>query len=86
LVHEVTQQASADGWLVLKSGALSFGKATSYLPIVDIVRRACRVEPPDDAATIRQRVAEQVLGLGAGLEAILPPLLALLDAPADDAA
>src|SRR5207249_8636453 len=44
-----TQGSSHDpaspGWLVLASGSVSYGKATSYLPVIDLLKRYCAIEP-----------------------------------------
>ena len=36
LVWEVTHSHRVQGWLVLQAGSVSYGKATSYLPVVDL--------------------------------------------------
>jgi class 3 adenylate cyclase len=37
LVWEVTHSHRVHGWLVLQAGSVSYGKATSYLPVVDLL-------------------------------------------------
>jgi tetratricopeptide (TPR) repeat protein len=84
LVDECVQAAHTAGWLVLDSTAVSYGQATPYGPVLDLLRRYCRLEEGADAGTIQAKVTEQVLTLDAALHATLPALLALLDAlPAD---
>ena len=44
------------GWLVLESASVSYGKATPYFPVLDLLRRYCHLEDGDDARTIRAKV------------------------------
>ena len=37
LVWEFTRSHRTQGWLVLESGSVSYGKATPYLPVVDLL-------------------------------------------------
>jgi class 3 adenylate cyclase len=37
LVWEVTHSPRVHGWLVLQAGSVSYGKATSYLPVIDLL-------------------------------------------------
>jgi class 3 adenylate cyclase len=72
------------GWLVLESASVSYGKATPYFPVIDLLKRYCHVEERDDPRTIRAKVTGQILTLDEVLQATIPALLALLDAlPAD---
>src|SRR5262245_64408859 len=75
---------SLKGWLVLESASVSYGKATPYFPVIDLLRRYVHVEDGDDLRTIRARVTGQVLTLDAALQETVPALLALLDALPDD--
>ena len=72
------------GWRVLESASVSYGKATPYFPVMDLLKRYCHVEDGDDARTIRAKVTGQVLTLDETLQDTLPALLALLDALPDD--
>ena len=58
------------GWLVLESGSVSYGKATAYLPVIDLLKSYCRIEPRDDAAAVREKLTGKLLALDAGLEPI----------------
>ena len=59
---------------------MSYGKATPYFPVLDLLKRYVQVEDRDDTRTIRARVTGQVLTLDAALQETIPALLALLDA------
>jgi class 3 adenylate cyclase/tetratricopeptide (TPR) repeat protein len=72
------------GWLVLESASMSYGKATPYFPVLDLLRRYARVDERDDTRTIRAKVTGQLLTLDETLQDAIPPLLALLDALPDD--
>src|SRR5262249_54141740 len=71
-------------WRVLASTSVSYGTATPYVPVIDLLKRYTYVEEHDDAQTIRARVTGQVLALDEGLQDTLPALLSLLDALPDD--
>jgi class 3 adenylate cyclase/tetratricopeptide (TPR) repeat protein len=84
LVHECVHSHRTQGWRVLESASVSYGKATPYFPVVDLLKRYCHVDDGDDARTIRAKVTGQVLTLDETLQETLPALLALLDAVPDD--
>ena len=86
IVWEVTHSHRTHGWLVLESGSVSYGKATPYLPVIDLLKAYCRIQERDDPRAIRERVAGKLLTLDRTLEPFLRPLLALLDVPVEDAA
>jgi len=71
--------------LILVSSAASYGKATPYLPVIDLLKAYFQIEPRDDVSKIRERVTEKVLSLEGALAPTLSPILALLDVPVDDA-
>jgi tetratricopeptide (TPR) repeat protein len=84
LVYEVIHSHRTEGWRVLESASVSYGKATPYFPIIDLLKRYTHVEEHDDPRTVRAKVTGQVLTLDEGLQETIPALLALLDAlPAD---
>jgi class 3 adenylate cyclase/tetratricopeptide (TPR) repeat protein len=85
LVWELTHSHRTQGWAILESGSVSYGKATSYLPVIDLLKAYCRIERQEDARAVREKVTGKLLTLDRALEAILPPLLTLLDIPIDDA-
>jgi len=80
LLYEVSHSYRTQGWLVLESASVSYGKATPYFPVVDLLKRYCHVEERDDPRTVRAKVTGQILTLDKALQATLPALLALLDA------
>ena len=65
---------------------VSYGKATSYLPVIDLLKGYFKIQDRDDLREIREKVTGKLLTLDRSLESTLPGLLALLDVPVDDAA
>ena len=84
LVYEVVHSHRTQGWLVLESASVSYGKATAYFPVIDLLKRYAHVEDGDDTRTVRAKVTGQVLTLDAALQEALPALLGLLDALPED--
>jgi predicted ATPase/class 3 adenylate cyclase len=84
LVYEFTHSHHIQGWRVLESASVSYGKTTPYFPVLELLKRYCHLEDHDDHRTIRAKVTGQVLTLDEALQDTTPALLALLDAlPAD---
>jgi class 3 adenylate cyclase/tetratricopeptide (TPR) repeat protein len=86
LVWEFTRSHRTHGWLVLESGSLSYGRATPYLPVIELLKAYLSIQERDAQREIRERVAGKLLTLDRTLEPLLTPFLALLDVPVDDAA
>jgi class 3 adenylate cyclase/tetratricopeptide (TPR) repeat protein len=84
LVYEFVHSHHTPGWLVLESASVSYGRATPYFPVIDLLKRYSHVEERDDTRTIRAKVTGQVLTLDPALQDTLPALLALLDAVPED--
>jgi class 3 adenylate cyclase/tetratricopeptide (TPR) repeat protein len=86
LVYEFTHSHRLQGWLVLEAASVSYGRATSYLPVIDLLRGYFKTQDRDELREVREKVMGKVLTLDETLKAALPALLALLDVPVDDAA
>jgi class 3 adenylate cyclase/tetratricopeptide (TPR) repeat protein len=84
LVYECVHSHRTQGWRVLESASVSYGKATPYFPVLDLLRRYGQVDDGDDLRTIRAKITGQVLTLDAALQDTVPALLALLDALPED--
>ena len=84
LVWEFVHSHRIQGWLVLESSSVSYGKANPYRPVIDLLKNYFQIEERDDARRIREKVAGKLLMLDRRLEALLPPLLFLLDTPLED--
>jgi class 3 adenylate cyclase/tetratricopeptide (TPR) repeat protein len=85
LVYEFTHSHRTQDWLVLEAGSLSYGKATSYLPVIDLLQAYFKVNERESHREIREKVTGKLLTLDRALEPTLPALLALLDVPVEDA-
>jgi class 3 adenylate cyclase/tetratricopeptide (TPR) repeat protein len=84
LVYECVHSHATRGWRVLESASVSYGRATPYFPVIDLLKRYAHLDDADDARTIRAKVTGQVLTLDEALQDTLPTLLALLDVLPDD--
>jgi class 3 adenylate cyclase/tetratricopeptide (TPR) repeat protein len=85
LFWEFTRSHRTRGWLILESGSVSYGKATAYLPVIELVKSYFQIEAVDDARKVKEKLTGKLLTLDRALEATLPAFLALLDVPVDDA-
>ena len=85
LLSEFIHSHRTQGWLVLESSSVSYGKASAYLPVIDLCRSYFRIEARDDARSIREKVTGKLLTLDESLRAMVPGFLSLLDVPTDDA-
>jgi class 3 adenylate cyclase/tetratricopeptide (TPR) repeat protein len=85
LVYEFTHSHRTRDWLILEAGSVSYGKATSYLPVIDLLKAHFKVHDRETQREIREKVTGKLLTLDRTLEPILPALLALLDVPVEDA-
>jgi predicted ATPase len=84
LFHEFTHASRTQGWLLLESSATSYGKATPYLPIIDLLKAYFQIEDRDDARRIREKLTGRLLTLDPALGPSLPVFLALLEVPVED--
>src|SRR5262249_54090676 len=80
LVHEFVHSTQTAGWLVLEPHSAPFGRATSYLPIIELLRNHFKINANDSVRTIREKVTARILTLDPALQDAMPPLLDLLDA------
>jgi tetratricopeptide (TPR) repeat protein len=85
LFHEFTHSHRVQDALVLESGSVSYGKATSYLPVIDLLKAYFKVHDREAHREIREKVTGKLLTLDRALEPMLPALLALLDVLVEDA-
>jgi class 3 adenylate cyclase/tetratricopeptide (TPR) repeat protein len=86
LFFEFIHSHRTQGWLILESGSVSYGKATPYLPVIDLLKAYFKIQDRDDQREIREKVTGKLLTLDKSLEPTLPAFLALLDVPIDDPA
>jgi class 3 adenylate cyclase/tetratricopeptide (TPR) repeat protein len=84
LVYEMVHSHRTQGWRVLESASVSYGKATPYFPVIDLLKRYAHVEDRDEPRTVRAKVTGHVLTLDEALQDTMPALLTLLDVLPED--
>jgi class 3 adenylate cyclase len=84
LFWELLHSHRVHGWLIVQSASVSYGKATAYLPVIELLRGYFEIDSRDDARRIREKVTGKVLTLSAALAPTVPALLALLEVPVDE--
>ena len=73
-----TPLRSQEAYLILQAFSVSHGKASPYLPVIELLKCYLQLQPHDDERTRRERVIGKVLGLDRSLEDTLLYLFALL--------
>jgi class 3 adenylate cyclase/predicted ATPase len=69
---------SQSGCLVLEAYSVSHGKASPYLPVIELLKSYFDITVEDDERKRREKITGKVLTLDRSLEDILPYLFALL--------
>jgi len=69
---------SQSGWMVLEAFSVSHGKASAYLPVIDLLHSFFGISSEDDARKRREKVNGKVLTLDRSLEDTIPYLFRLL--------
>ena len=64
ILLEFARSLGMQGWLILEAGSVSYGKATSYLPLVDLLSRYFEIQGRDTEQEVRERIARKLLTLG----------------------
>jgi hypothetical protein len=83
LFYEFIHSHRTLGWLVLTSASVSYGKATAYLPVIDLLKGYFKIQDRDDLREIRAKAMGTELTLDESLAACrstpsAPPLIAAL--------
>jgi class 3 adenylate cyclase/tetratricopeptide (TPR) repeat protein len=86
LYYEFTHSHRTQGWLILEASSVSYGKATPYLPAIDLLKGYFRIGERDDQRAIREKVTGKLLTLDRALDSIIAPLAALLGLSVPDPA
>jgi len=84
LYWEFTHSHHTHGCMVVEASSLSYGKATSFLPVIDLLKSYFQIDERDDARSVKEKLTGKLLTLDRSLETFLSPLLALLDQPVED--
>src|SRR6266851_2703023 len=69
---------SQSGWMLLETFSVSHGKASAYLPVIDLLRNYFEISAADDERKRREKVAGKIAILDRSLEDTLPYLFTLL--------
>ena len=83
LVYEFTHSHLPPEWTVLEATSASYGKATPYYPLMELLRRYFQIHEGESHETIRLKVQTHLIELDPRLKDTIPPVLALLDALPD---
>ncbi len=84
LVWEVTHSHRTHGWSIVRASSVSYGNATPYLPLIELLKGYFKIQARDDHRDIREKVMGKLLTLDEALKPGLPALLGLLDVPLED--
>jgi class 3 adenylate cyclase/tetratricopeptide (TPR) repeat protein len=84
LLYEFTHAQGAKSNLVLEASSSSYGRATSYRSVIDLLKDYFRINPHDDIQAIREKVTNRVLLLDQSLLESIPPVLDLFEALPED--
>ncbi len=85
LFYEFTHSHRTSDWLILESASVSYGKATAWLPVIDLLKTYFRIDDGDDQRRVAEKVAGKLIMLDETLKPTLPAFLALLDVAVEDA-
>ncbi|HKB27119.1 MAG TPA: adenylate/guanylate cyclase domain-containing protein [Methylomirabilota bacterium] len=85
LVYELVQSSDTRDWRVLESSSVLYEQMTSYLPIIELLRKHFELDDADGTLETARKAAAKLLGLDSELDDAVAPILSLLDAlPEDD--
>ena len=62
LVREFVHSHHTADWLVLESNSVSYGRATPYLPVIELLRHYFKISVHDSTQSIREKVTGQDFG------------------------
>ena len=84
LFYEFMNSHRTEGCLIIESGSVSYGKATPYLPVIDLLKAYFKIHDRDTQRDAREKVTGKLLTLDKTLEPAMPALLSLLDVAAEN--
>ena len=79
LLHEF-KTSLEPGWKMLEAFSVSHGKASAYLPVIELLRGYFGIESKDDARSRREKAAHRLAALDRSLEDALPYISGMLGA------
>ena len=84
LFWEFTHSHVMAGCIVIEAGSVSYGKATPYYPVIELLKSYFGIDARDDTQSVREKVTRKLLSLDRALEPSVPALLSLIDPGFDD--
>jgi tetratricopeptide (TPR) repeat protein len=83
LFHEFlhSHHVAGAGWRVLEARSVSYGQATPFLPIAELLRSYFRIDDRDELRAVRTKVMGTLLALDRALDDTVPAMLWILDVP-----
>jgi class 3 adenylate cyclase/tetratricopeptide (TPR) repeat protein len=84
LVHEFTRHQLPPDWRVLEATSVSYGKATPYFPLIEMLCRYFQITAGESSENIRDQVVMHILQLDNSLKDAIPPIVSLLGGLPDE--
>jgi class 3 adenylate cyclase/tetratricopeptide (TPR) repeat protein len=64
ILLEFARSLHREGWLILEASAVSYGKETSYRPLVDLLSHYFEISRRDDQQQAHENIAKKLIALG----------------------
>ncbi len=77
LFYEFIRSRRVEGWLVLENTSVSYGKASPWHPIIDMLKGYFKIDEDDDQRRTSEMVAGKLVMLDEAMRPALTPILAL---------
>jgi class 3 adenylate cyclase/tetratricopeptide (TPR) repeat protein len=84
LCYEFTHSPVTRGWLILSGCSVSYGKATTFLPLADLLKEYFGIHEGDGPRSIKEKVTGKLLTLDPALQPAISPILGILDVSPED--
>jgi len=84
LFHELAHSQDTRGWRIVQAGCVSYGTATPYLPITDLLKGYFEIDERDARQEVREKVTGTLRALGEAPRSAITALLSLLDVDVED--
>ena len=80
LVHQFINNHVPPDWFVLEATSVSYGKATPYYSLIELLRRYFAISEGEPSESIQTKIVDQILKLDETFTDVIPPILGLLNA------
>ena len=84
LFYEFVRSHRTRHWLILESTSVSYGKATSWSPLKDLLKSYFAIQGSDDGRAVREKVTGKLLTLNEALKPTVAAFLSLFDVTIED--